>query len=1144
MNKKKANRKRFLAMTVALIMVLALVPIGAFGLEAAAYAVEYHLPEEMGSDSENPTGDSSTDSASDKASDTEYVTDDATNEENATEEAPSYDDDENATEENPSYDDEDDATEEAPSNENEDEPTEEKETDNEGDSGCECDDCDCEECECGAPILGILPIAGFLPLSGNQINVNVSDNGQLREVISGNAWLINDAFGGQANFINAMPSTLFTTTQQFVDARNAGEQIIINITADILRAGGINVVTGRDIVLRSDNDVELLKSSESNARHFSVSGNSTLTLEEGITLRGHGSVGGGIMVHANSSFTMYDGLITGNGFPGVTLDGSHATFNMHGGTISNNHPTGNGGGVFIVNGGIANISRGIIENNTGLNGGGIFVGNTSTLTITGATIRDNSTTGIGGNASTNWAVGIGGGIAIGTASIVNISQPDGTNPVLIYNNNANSGGGVSVTGLATVNITGGTIRNNGASIMGGGVFAMHTLALSIANPASVYSNSAIMGNNSFIRQSPDCGTLVVDSESITDGFTHLAYGHEIFLTEDGRITFRVPAAADKAVLTDDGDLIISSERGYYITIPGSAGAGSVDIIALGDTSPTTIPEGSTVIENPVPDRGGAIVIPPNGGNPVEVPPGGSVDTDGTPRDADGNTMFVVGFLHYDGVFFAANSVLLGGDAYDGFIPDRTPGTNWTFVGWNHPLTNVQRSFDTTAMFSITVPPGGNIDLPNNDGTITAPPDSTVTYPNYDGNVDVELPNNGGTVTVPPGSTVTEPDEDGNISVTPPGSDRPITVPPGSDVGLPDEDGNIPVTPPGSNEPTPVPPGGSIGEDGNVQDEDGESWPPEQPQTPEPPELEITTQPQATGTNLINDVATVTQGQISGNLSITATATEGAVLTYQWYRNNTAIAGATTASILIPTDLALGLHNFHVVVTATINPSVSVTSNMIAINVVAPTGGGITPPPGDGSSGSGDDSGNNSDGNDGNSGSGTGNQPGTNQPGANQPGATTPDNNLPDAGQSNDNNQGNNDTANQTANNAWADLNDTTTPGGNLSTATPNPITSDNALVQFDDMWIELDDTGVPLGAWTWDEAQDMWIFDENVPLAAVATVAGVTAVTSQVAEAVALMPQTDVESNAMQFALLFALAMIIAVASLVVIKYETKKRIK
>ena len=34
----------------------------------------------------------------------------------------------------------------------------------------------------------------------------------------------------------------------------------------------------------------------------------------------------------------------------------------------------------------------------------------------------------------------------------------------------------------------------------------------------------------------------------------------------------------------------------------------------------------------------------------------------------------------------------------------------------------------------------------------------------------------------------------------------------------------------------------------------------------------------------------------------------------------------------------------------------------------------------------------------------------------------------------------------------------------------------------EDGWIELDEDGVPLGRWDWDEEEEMWIFDPFVPL--------------------------------------------------------------
>ena len=57
------------------------------------------------------------------------------------------------------------------------------------------------------------------------------------------------------------------------------------------------------------------------------------------------------------------------------------------------------------------------------------------------------------------------------------------------------------------------------------------------------------------------------------------------------------------------------------------------------------------------------------------------------------------------------------------------------------------------------------------------------------------------------------------------------------------------------------------------------------------------------------MTTVTEGAVSGNLTVAATATQGATPTYQWYGNTvnsntggTSISGATSASFTIPADL--------------------------------------------------------------------------------------------------------------------------------------------------------------------------------------------------------------------------------------------------
>ncbi len=89
-------------------------------------------------------------------------------------------------------------------------------------------------------------------------------------------------------------------------------------------------------------------------------------------------------------------------------------------------------------------------------------------------------------------------------------------------------------------------------------------------------------------------------------------------------------------------------------------------------------------------------------------------------------------------------------------------------------------------------------------------------------------------------------------------------------------------------------------------------------TPEPepeptPVITISSQPQS---------VTVTEGAITGSLSVTASVTEGAALSYQWYSNTSAsssggtvVSGATSASFTIPTELAVGTHHYFCEVTA-------------------------------------------------------------------------------------------------------------------------------------------------------------------------------------------------------------------------------------
>jgi len=101
-----------------------------------------------------------------------------------------------------------------------------------------------------------------------------------------------------------------------------------------------------------------------------------------------------------------------------------------------------------------------------------------------------------------------------------------------------------------------------------------------------------------------------------------------------------------------------------------------------------------------------------------------------------------------------------------------------------------------------------------------------------------------------------------------------------------------------------------------------------------PVITIVTQPSA--------VTTVTEGDISGSLSVLANVTQGATLSYQWYSNTknsniggTAISGATGASFTIPATLTLSGNPYYYFceVSAT-GVSIPVRSNVAAVNVLA------------------------------------------------------------------------------------------------------------------------------------------------------------------------------------------------------------------
>ena len=88
--------------------------------------------------------------------------------------------------------------------------------------------------------------------------------------------------------------------------------------------------------------------------------------------------------------------------------------------------------------------------------------------------------------------------------------------------------------------------------------------------------------------------------------------------------------------------------------------------------------------------------------------------------------------------------------------------------------------------------------------------------------------------------------------------------------------------------------------------------------------------------------TVIQGSISGSLSISASVTQGAILSYQWYKNDInsstgglPIIGAVSENFTLPTDSEAGTYYFYCLVSAT-GGAVSVPSDVATVVVNEPT----------------------------------------------------------------------------------------------------------------------------------------------------------------------------------------------------------------
>ena len=265
----------------------------------------------------------------------------------------------------------------------------------------------------------------------------------------------------------------------------------------------------------------------------------SITLESGALIfnntayyRGGGiyNYGGTIVMNSGSSITQnttqddYSNSADKGGGGILTIGGS-VTINA-GATISNNKGGYRGGGIMLFDKAQVTLNGGSINNNTaGIYGGGVMFGNASgdnpenkaTFTMKSGTIKNNTA-----KEYNDWWHGFGGGVYVVWGDFV---LKDGE----ISNNQArHAGGGLFVTGNASITMSGGTISSNqitddnSGDNGGAGVFLYSTFNMSGGTISGNNCNGHGKGNGIF-----DSGIIEMSGTATIAGDIYMDGGRSI-----------------------------------------------------------------------------------------------------------------------------------------------------------------------------------------------------------------------------------------------------------------------------------------------------------------------------------------------------------------------------------------------------------------------------------------------------------------------------------------------------------------------------------------------------------------------------------------------------------------------------------------
>ncbi len=250
------------------------------------------------------------------------------------------------------------------------------------------------------------------------------------------------------------------------------------------------------------------------SRIFSINGGedsavTTMVSIEGLTLSdGLAERGGAIFVSSGQSLSMDAVTLSGN-----TATGDAAT--EGGGAIYSD-----GGSVTILN---STISGNVASGTAGSGGGILNLG--GSLTITDSIITGNAANRAGGGIET----------AGGSVEMTNVTLgTEGSGNSVAENPAPGNGGGLHIGGAGVVNITDGSVVGN-AAVEGGGLWNSGSGTL-VVDGTTISGNTAVRGGGVYQDEAGDTQTFTVDLQTLNAAYGSTAQGSATITLDTSGVT--------------------------------------------------------------------------------------------------------------------------------------------------------------------------------------------------------------------------------------------------------------------------------------------------------------------------------------------------------------------------------------------------------------------------------------------------------------------------------------------------------------------------------------------------------------------------------------------------------------------------------